>query len=316
MRHVRTAIWPPFVSGDDLWLRLDESAILQQSSRMTERQRFFAGLAAGFLGLAVCIEAVRALAAHTWVQSFDGVLWWLGRFRWLYEYQTFIAGVAALLAARWSVRTIERQIHQAESAANLQREQVERIETDRQAAKRAAARAVLPMSLSLLSEQTRQRSLSLLVIFDRCQGKILPKDAAIPVIESYSPEVMNGFKEMIEYSTPDERVFYSRLLVSMQVQSSRILGLRSEHDRQHTIVFRSNIEAYILGEAEVYARASALYDFARGASEVVPSRITRRQVGKALFVLGLHELQDDLTERYDLEAETTWDPLKQAASAA
>ena len=283
---------------------------------MTYRQHFLAGIAIGIFILAVCIEAVRVIYDHGWVGSFDNVLWWLGRFRWLYDYQTFIGALVALAAARWTLKAIRLQVLQSRSSTKLQLAQVERHEEERRDAKRAAARAVLPLSLSALIEQASQRSQALSIVHSQCKSGILPKDAQIPTMKAYSTDVTSAFKEMVEYSTPKERVFYSGLLVAIQVQSSRVNGLQSAHEREEAIVTKGNIESYILGEAEINARAAALFDFARGASEVVPSRITRRDVGSGLFLFGLHDIREDLTERYSLEAETVWDPLKLNRSSA
>ncbi|NRQ15584.1 hypothetical protein BHMPCIPO_02834 [Ensifer sesbaniae] len=245
-----------------------------------------------------------------WVGTFDGVVGWLGRFKWLYDYQTFIGALVALGAAYWTLRAIKLQVLQSRSSTKLQLAQVERHERERREAKRAAARAVLPLSLGVLGETARQRSQALLEVLGQCQDNFLPKIAVLPKFDSYSADVLSNLKEMVEFSTEFERKYYSRLIISIQLQASKLGGLSNDHSRPEAWVHAHNVEALILGEAEIYARASALFAFARGATNDVPLHIVRREISAALFLTGLHQIRDELIERYDLESDQIWEPTR------
>jgi hypothetical protein len=65
--------------------------------------------------------------------------------QWLYDWQTLIAGLIALVGAYWAVSGIGLQIAQADELEELRRVRAE-----------AAAKAVLPLSLSELSKYCRE----------------------------------------------------------------------------------------------------------------------------------------------------------------
>lgn len=269
---------------------------------MTHRLHFLAGVAIGIFILAVCIEAVRAVYARGLVCAFDGVLWWIGTFQWLEDYQTLITGIAAVIAARLSIQTIERQIKQADEAAKSQLAQVERIESERKEAKRTAVRAMLPLSLSSLSDYAQTCGLTLYKLH------VAAPEPNVPVFE-YQPQGDTEFpplpddaiatiKELIEFSNPELVRLLSELAAKVQVQSSRLRGLKRALAANST-VSKHSIEAYTLDAAEIYARCSSLFDYGRFKTERLPNKLTTADISSAIHNIGIYDnLHDDLIEHW------------------
>ncbi|MGO4619954.1 hypothetical protein AB4Z34_33475 [Ensifer sp. 2YAB10] len=250
---------------------------------MTYRQRFLAGIAVGIFILAVCIETVRAIYDHGWVCTFDSVLQWIGRFRWLYDYQTIVAGLAAAGVVVWQIR------------------QADRFQHDKFEAQRASARAVLPLVLSEISDYAEATSSQLQNMRDRMVRGVFPGNLDVPAFPVLPGESVDGLRAMVEASHQDERIFLSRLLTVLQVLRSRTRGLVA--DRRHVrAIHEDHVLAIMINCAEVYARAAAMYDFGRGESETLPKHILATQVRSGLFLTGIHgELRDRLVERYRLD---------------
>lgn len=274
---------------------------------MSERAKFYIGLAVGLVALCICIEATKVVFSRPPLATFDAITWWIGRFRWLYDYQTIIAGAAALYAARWSVRAIESQIQQADDANKAQLAQVEQIEADRKDARRSAARAVLPLALASVSQYAERTAETLRVVHPHCVGGVLPAAIPLPTFPGLPENIITPIKEMIEAADKEDRSFIWQMLVRIQVLQSRISSLVSSHARPGSFVTSSNLEAYILDAAEIYARASRLFEFARGAAEHPPSHLINRNVAQALSTMGVFDdLHDELVRRFDLDTDRKW----------
>lgn len=250
---------------------------------MTERQRFFTGLATGIVIIAVCIEAVRALYALGWVCSFDSIIGWIGRFKWLYDYQTIVAGLAAAGVVVWQIR------------------QADGFEHDKFEAQRASARAVLPLVLSDISEYAETSSLILQQVRDQMVGGVLPGHIPLPDFPSLPTDAIDGLRTMVEASHKEERAFLSRLLTVLQVLRSRTRGLAADR-RAVRAIHEDHVIAIMINCAEVYARAAAMYEFGRGESDSLPRHILATEVRSGLFLTGVHgELRDRLVARYRLD---------------
>ncbi|NEI20546.1 hypothetical protein GUK30_14120 [Rhizobium leguminosarum] len=226
----------------------------------------------------------------------------IGSLKWIDT--TLVTGFAAVGAAYLSVRAVHAQISQAEQ-----------IEAGRNAAKRAANRAVLPLSLAALSQYADRNTSLLQVLLKSCVDQILPQAVRIPHFAQIPSGVVAAVKEMIEYLDDDERKVFVHLLVAVQVQSSKLTGLAEEHDRGQ-LTLATNLQSYIIGQAEIYARAASLYNFGRGATDEMPLGLKRSEIGSALFLVGIRDnLRDDLVERYKLDADAIWLPVSELASS-
>ncbi|MBZ9741020.1 MULTISPECIES: hypothetical protein [unclassified Mesorhizobium] len=181
---------------------------------------------------------------------------------WLYDYQTLLTGVLALGGAWWGVRAI-----------NLQMNQEAQAEADRLSSRRAAARATLPLSLSLLSEYAEECALILKELLDKCVDGSLPRAIEVKEFPTPPAEVIQAFKEMTEVSLPADRETLAAILTKIQIQRSRIRSIPPERRPLEMIIAATNLEEYILDAAEIYARSSALYEYARRKSEKIPSPI-------------------------------------------
>lgn len=225
----------------------------------------------------------------------------VGSLRWIDT--TLVTGIAAVGAAYLSVRAVHAQISQAQQ-----------METERNAAKRAANRAVLPISLAALSQYAEANTSLLKGLFESCIDQLLPKTVRIPHFAQIPSGVVAALKEMIEYLDDKERKTFTHLLVAVQVQSSRLASLAEEHGRGQ-LTLASNLESYIIGQAEIYARAASLYNFGRGATDEIPLGLKRSEIGSALFLVGIRDnLRDELLERYNLASDASWPPVSELAA--
>ncbi|RVK81371.1 hypothetical protein CN157_04970 [Sinorhizobium meliloti] len=265
---------------------------------MIERRRFLAAVVAGLVGLAISIEIVKALATHSPADSFDAVIGWVGTFQWLETYQTLIAGLAALLAARWSVRAILLQIKKDDRAVRAQMLQVERIEKERKEAKHTAARATLPLSLSALSNYAQTCGLLLHGLLRSCQDEILPASVKVPEFPTLPDGAIATIKELVEFSDPALVRTLSQLTAKLQVQSSRLRGLKRDLGVRE-IVNQQSLEAYALDAVEIYARCSELFAYGRFENEEPPPELTVRTIANAVHSIGIFDdFYEILVERW------------------
>ncbi|OBQ87499.1 hypothetical protein [Mesorhizobium sp. WSM3873] len=206
-------------------------------------------------------------------------------FRWFYNYQTLITGLLALTGAWWGVRAIHAQMRQEVLA-----------EESRLESRRAAARATLPLSLSLLSEYAEECTVILRGLLNKCVDGALPHSVKFKGFPSLPSEAIQAFKEMTEVSLPGDRETLATILTKIQIQRSRISAITAERRPPDMIVAAANLEEYILDAAEIYARSAALYEYARRKSQAIPSATISvdAQIG-ALSNLGVFdELRDKL----------------------
>lgn len=178
---------------------------------------------------------------------------------WFFDYQTLITGLLALAGAWWGVRAI-----------NMQMRQEALLEAERLASRRAAARAVLPLSLSLLSEYAEECASILEGLLGQCVDGSLPRSVKVNAFPAPPGEAIQAFKEMTEVSLPADRETLAAILTKIQIQRSRISSVPPDRRPEGMIVAAANLEEYILDAAEVYARSAALYEYARGKTEKMP----------------------------------------------
>lgn len=269
--------------------------------------RFWLGLATGLVGLCVVIEIVRGIYSHGWEHAFVAVVEYVGRFTWLAEFQTFLTGVAAVAAAAYSIREIRRQIRKSDQAARRQIDHEKAMEAARVSAKRAAARAVLPLALAEISDFAERTGEALRDVHGLCAGGILPGGAILPPIPTLPKDIIDPIKEMIELLEPGNRNFLWQMLVRIQVLQSRLSGMIQSHTRPGSFVTESNVEAYILDACEIYARSSGTYKFARGVHDNLPEKLIHKDIATALHQVGIFDaLYDDLVRKYDLTSNKKW----------
>ena len=214
---------------------------------------------------------------------------------WIYHWQTLLTGLLAIAAAFVGGYFVNKQIVDAR-----------RLEADRIARRFSAMRSVLPLTLSYLSAYARDNAEALKDIYSRKENNEIPNTINLPKLPELPLDVVPQLRDMIETSDKNVAKVIAELLAKIQVQSSRIGSLkRWRSSPQREMVTSLNIEGYILDTAEIYARAAALFDFARRKSDTVRYLVTSSELKSALDQLGfwredfvsLHE-QTDRRARY------------------
>lgn len=210
--------------------------------------------------------------------------WLAHQFRdqgWIDHWQALIAGSLAIVAAIVGGIFINRQVRAAKTS-----------ETEARQRKFDAARAVLPLTLSALSEYAIRSNKLLMAIHTTKAGESIPKQATPPALPPIPVGVIEDLRAIIEQSDEPFRGSIKRLIGQLQVQVARMgsmaTHLKEGYDDDHSITVL-NIETYMIDGADIYARCSALFDFARGTSDEVPGGPTRADIRTGLRQTGVWE---------------------------
>ncbi|WJR68137.1 hypothetical protein QTA58_05095 [Neorhizobium sp. CSC1952] len=206
---------------------------------------------------------------------------------------TLVTGLAAVTAAALSIRAVKDQIRASDAAVQRQIEHGVLVEKNRRDAKRAAARATLPIYLSIICDYAETNGRSLYSLVRQCVDWTLPRSVPLPEFPEIPFEAATALRELVELSDASERVFLGSLLGEMQVQSSRLRGL--ERDRSAGIVAQHNLESYLADSVEIYARASELFDFGRDPNAKIPDSLSENAIGTGLHVMGVWD--DEISTR-------------------
>ncbi|PYB76928.1 hypothetical protein [Rhizobium wuzhouense] len=264
------------------------------------------GFSTGILALSIIFVAACKITAFG-ANSLIYFVFWLGGLGWLHDYQGLITGIGALVAAYFSVREIRCQIASSEAIAQKQIASAENLERERREARKSANLAVSPLILSSICQYAETNGRILESLLSETIEKILPNKVKFEDFSKLPTDVTPALKELVEVLSAKERWYFQRLLYILQVEASKLSALKPDLMRG-TIVTRSNLESLILGQAAVYAEASALFGFGRSSGFELPRSITKADISTALFLLGLHGIRDDLIERYKLDEDKVWNP--------
>lgn len=201
--------------------------------------------------------------------------------KWVYDWQTLLAGCLAIAAALIGGYVVRAQTQQT---AEQERERMRR--------RHAAARAVLPLALSAMCQYAEECAKVLRQLLDKCSGESLPREvgtaAEFPKVPSSATTELKGMVEVADAMTA---AAIATVLSKIQVQAAQLAGFNSyaqlDRDSVH-VVKKSNIEHYMLRTAEIYARTEALFDFARAEADTAspgPPREDRMTAALRLFRL-------------------------------
>ncbi len=208
----------------------------------------------------------------------------VGRLGWVDT--TLVTGLAAVTAAYFSVSAVRQQIQQERS-----------LEDERRDAKLHAARSVLSLSLSNLCDYATTCAQLNHTILLQCVGDRLPRNVNIPDFPPVPDTPISILKEMVELSPKNHGMVFARLASRLQVQSSRLRGLKRERRRGHP-PSKDTIEAYIIDSLEIYARCTALFDYARFKLMSEPTDLVDGDLRSALNNVGIFSrVRSDLAER-------------------
>lgn len=196
--------------------------------------------------------------------------------KWAFDWQQLLGSVLALGAAFLGAYYLRQQIKLAQDQ-----------ETERQRRRFAAARSVLPLTLSSLTNYATRCAALLRSIHSQANGQNVPYSALNGRVLPILPRGLSrDLPAMIEASDAATGSAISSLLGLVQYQHSRLEGLLAAQSATH-LVLLSNIEQYLIDTAEVLAKVNALFDFARGEASQIPSKPTRQKMHSALYLLGV-----------------------------
>ena len=198
----------------------------------------------------------------------------------LERWQTLIAGGLAIIAALIGGAYVSRQTTRMHQLAAEERRR-----------EFGAARAALPLTLSTLSDYADHCVTALREILAQANGEAIPQNVSRQTIPTIPPGVVNDLVGLARHGNESLYRAIAVILIELQVQASRMRSLWRDLERDGLVVTVSNVEDYIIHTAEVYARATALFGFARGESENVPNHLTYEQIRSALNLLGVYRLE-------------------------
>lgn len=194
---------------------------------------------------------------------------------WLNRYQTLIAAILALAAAAVSVYFLRRQIAQADVH-----------EQERYKRQHAAARAVLQLTLTDICDYAKKSALAFHGVLEAIgnDGRVL---RPIPFDPPPVPEQpIEQLRDFIASTDAHRSAIVSELIKEIQVHSARsktdAVNIRAP-EQGDALVPKVQIVEYLVDAAEIYARASMLFDYARRRSEQFPSVPKQADISAALF---------------------------------
>ncbi|MFC5392843.1 hypothetical protein [Bosea vestrisii] len=221
----------------------------------------FALVIGGAIAIGIAIDVTAPLCDAAKIKSMAPDKIEFGCFEfWLNRYQTMLAGAAALVAATASVFYLRRQIAQADQHKQ-----------DQLLRDRAAARTVLPLALSTICEYASQSVRSL---YARFNGQA----AEMPPIPTIALDQLVATVRTLESRHVEP---FARIVQELQVHNARVSD-RRELRRLNEL----NLHEYLLDAAEIYARASSLFEFARFETDDLPSELFADQMRSALWSTG------------------------------
>jgi hypothetical protein len=238
---------------------LDRAIMLVQTPLLGTALAFDAGLG---LGVVLAIAWLRSPAPGKWV----------------YDFQTLLAGILAVLAAAFTIFSTAR---------------IEAVKRERDL---SSARSVLPLALTEICEYCERCARQLDDLRRTAVGgRIrLPGSFAAPVLANSAVPVLRDCIRSADRPHSERLIDLAR---NMQVQGARHRGLAGINDRTISPI---EIAQAVYDAAQLYAQASSLFDFARGEEgEYHPP--DESSVHSALNILGFStwdfEELDEMLER-------------------
>ncbi|WP_174087214.1 hypothetical protein [Brevundimonas vesicularis] len=209
-----------------------------------------------------------------------------------------IGSIAAIAAAIWIAQWQASRERTKEDELRLRRER--------------AARAVTPLALTQIcawAEETmtswREAARRLQASpFDQMFGERMGEpgvpDAADVVFSKVPESAVRDIQSMIEACSEEQAKPYVALLQVLQVQQTRAAGYVADINSPRSTMAAEYCFGQVVETAEVYARASELFNHARDENAEEATPVSRRQIGTALYLARAYEdLNPDLTRVAD-----------------
>lgn len=208
-----------------------------------------------------------------------------------------VGSIAAIIAAIWI----------AQWQAHLQRQKDDELRRRRE----TAVRAVTPLALTKLcgwaTATTKAWRDAAAIMQDQPIGRPgLHGEggaAAAAVTFGTAPDdAIRDVQAMIEASSAETAKPYVALLQVLQVQQTRALGYAADVGNPMGGLSAYYCLSQVIATAEVYARASELFDHARDQEAEDSTLVARREITRALLASGIYENIDaEITRLADLQ---------------
>lgn len=181
------------------------------------------------------------------------------------DWQTLWAGGLAILAALIGGGFILRQTRAIQKQAGA----VERREQATLTRQHAAARAVMPLALSALVEYAQSCAESLVRVRQAALDEKIPRPVATSYVPpTLDPGVISSLADVIASADPAVGDAIAKVISNVQVLGARLRGIRDRAIRgPFDLILLTNLESYTVDAAIIFARGSALFLFARRATE-------------------------------------------------
>ena len=211
--------------------------------------------------------------------------------KWLYDWQTLIAGALALIGALGTVYYLHAQIEQARDLENARKRREEN-----------AARAVLPLALNQVVEYAVEciEFLNRLAPAGRNCGVLLVDANVRP--PSVAPEAVGTIRECVRFADDEIVQKLSTILIRLQIQQARLRDVLTHAAETTKHLSRVRALSPMVDAAELYAQAAELFKYGRDASDL-RLRSPREDIHGAFFQAGIvvadvNDLAEVINRRY------------------
>ena len=116
----------------------------------------------------------------------------------------------------------------------------------------------------------------------------------MPEVPQLPAEALFTLKESIEFGNEEIAHNIADLISSLQVQHSRISDVRSVLKSESESVLRANLVIYIIDSLEAYARATALFSYARREIDIAPAGLNEEDIQKAAHACSIWDDGDEI----------------------
>ena len=238
-----------------------------------------------WLSFAILFGAARWMCALPWSQQclFNFFSWFeaLILFTWVKEPEQIVGSLLAVGAASVSVFYLHRQI-----------QQTERHEHDRYQRRLRAIRAATPLTLSKVCAYSSELAKAWMDVDGRSRtGGSLTKIGATvhPAFPTLDPDLVKDLCDLIEATSEKDAAPFIALLNMLQVSSARARDFIS--NGASMTMQRIYCRSEALEAAEIYARASALFDPIMDDHLLTATKPSARQVSDALKSMQIYDPQ-------------------------
>lgn len=202
----------------------------------------------------------------------------------LHDWQTLITGFIAIAAAFIGGYFITEQMRQTAD-----------LDADRRARELAAARAMLPLHLASMTDHARAQARVWMRLRRACgTGDSLPDNAftrdTFPEIAAAPTQTALFFENMVLKCDPEDRARFAEILEEVQVSDSRLASFREKYlepEDSTAHMTSSALDDHILEWAHIYARANALFPYAR--AKEIKHEPSSGEIFNALMNIGLRD---------------------------